>query len=81
VSCKSLHNIGVNEITVLLFNSDSEEEFCSDDCDIECTLELTEYTVGKFPKNEEKKQQRHGYSTDMVVKWLVLLRHFFKVSV
>jgi hypothetical protein len=62
---RCLHN-GVNVITVLLFNFDSEEEFCSDDCDTDCTLDLRDYTSKKFPKREES---RSGYSTDMVVKW------------
>jgi hypothetical protein len=42
---KHLCSICVNKIEVLIFNSDSEEEFTSRDSDIECQHDLPEYSV------------------------------------
>jgi hypothetical protein len=37
---KNLCIIGINKIKVLVFNSDSEEEFTSNDSDIECAHDM-----------------------------------------
>jgi hypothetical protein len=40
----------------LLFNSDSEDEFMSDDCDVESTRDLPEYTDSKSARTKKKKK-------------------------
>jgi hypothetical protein len=54
-------SVGINEIKVLVFNSDSEEDFMLNDCDFECTRDLAICVVSVL-RNEAEKKRRQGCS-------------------
>jgi hypothetical protein len=55
---KCLHNISANKIEELVFYSDSEEQFVSDDSEIESTQDLSKHIDGIVATNEEWHEGR-----------------------